>query len=120
VVLEEDRIVRAQMDLCHRTISPSTWQVLELNENSVISRSRGASRQPDSLTRLRNIQWSAARAAGERGFLVHAGAPLALDAFERLRGEDCVGHFQRPPRCRYRPLISGTVCAERARSPFPK
>ncbi len=35
------------------TISPSTWQVLELKWISVISRMRGASRQPDSLTRLR-------------------------------------------------------------------
>src|SRR5581483_9324023 len=35
------------------TISPSTWQVLLLKWNSVMSFMRGASRQPDSLTRLR-------------------------------------------------------------------
>ena len=35
------------------TISPSTWQVLELKWISVMSRMRGASRQPDSLTKLR-------------------------------------------------------------------
>ena len=32
------------------TSSPSTWQVLPENWNSVMSRSRGASRQPESLT----------------------------------------------------------------------
>jgi hypothetical protein len=32
------------------TSSPSTWQVLPENRNSVMSRSRGASRQPESLT----------------------------------------------------------------------
>ena len=35
------------------TSSPSTWQVLLENLNSVMSRSRGASFQPESLTRLR-------------------------------------------------------------------
>src|SRR5262249_18789380 len=35
------------------TSSPSTWQLLLENLNSVMSRSRGASFQPESLTRLR-------------------------------------------------------------------
>ena len=35
------------------TSSPSTWQVLLENLNSVMSRSRGASFHPESLTRLR-------------------------------------------------------------------
>src|SRR5690348_10582286 len=43
------------------TISPSTWQVLLPKCISVMSRRRGASRQPDSLTR----------------FLMSSGAPQA-------------------------------------------
>jgi len=34
------------------TISPSTWQTLLPKRNSVMSRSRGASRHPESVTRL--------------------------------------------------------------------
>src|SRR5580704_2042920 len=42
-----------------------------------------------------NIEGRAARPAGERGLLVHALAPLALDAFEWIGSVNCVAHLSR-------------------------
>ena len=53
VMLEEDRIALARLISATGTISPSTWQVLVPKWISVMSRMRGASRQPESLTRFR-------------------------------------------------------------------
>ena len=59
-----------------------------------MSRMRGASRQPGFAHQVADIEWRSARAAGRGGLLVHALAPLALDAFERNSGwhMSCVGH----------------------------
>src|SRR5580692_5934469 len=42
-----------------------------------------------------DIEGRAACAAGESGLLVHALAPLALDAFQRIGSVNCVAHFPR-------------------------
>ena len=84
VVLEEDRVVRAQMDFGHRNDFAfhlaGAGAELKLGH---VAEARGFA--PAGLAdQVANVERSAARAAGERGLLVHALAPLALDAFERL------------------------------------
>ena len=53
-MLEIEAVLRMEVDLGDRDELPSTWQVLPENRNSVMSRSRGASRQPESLTLSRS------------------------------------------------------------------
>ena len=50
VMLEEHRVALGSASSATGTISPSIWQVELENRNSVMSRSRGASVQPESET----------------------------------------------------------------------
>ena len=88
------------------TSSPSTWQVLLENLNSVMSRSRGASFQPESLTRLR-----ASRGAPQVAHVACPGvvlgfAPLALDPLH-------AGGPYHPASAR--PVGAGEVCVRKGK-----
>src|ERR1700733_3172129 len=98
-MLEEDRVVRAEMDLGHRNNFTlhlaGAGAELKLRH---VAQTRSFA-PPRLAHQVANVQWRAARTAGERGLLVHALAPLALDPFERLGRMNRVGHFQRLPPC---------------------
>src|SRR5579862_9682135 len=85
-MLEEDRVARAQVDLGHRhdfafhlACTRAEMDLGHVLDPRSFAPSRFAHQIPD-------IERRAAGPAGKRGLVVHALAPLALDAFEWLSG----------------------------------
>src|ERR1700734_2999388 len=92
-MFEEYRIVRAQVNFRYRNdfAFHLAGAGAELKLGHVAEAwSFAPARLADQIT---DIQRRAARTAAERGLLVHALAPLALDPFEWLSCGDCVGHL---------------------------